>query len=195
VIVAAIIILVFGAVSLQNFIRGQQAAQATAQAVAKVTAMAATFGANNLARCDNLTQIEGGQLDSTARIVVVNSTSSQVADDYQAAVPTANRATSSTDLTDVVCVRTSHSVFAEDSYGDKNSQVTVYRCTRYVVQIEAFVIDAHTGQPIAYRSYDGSDPPTCPDQTDTDLSEYGSTPKPSTVISGLFNISPGPGQV
>ena len=193
-VIAVVIMLLVGILAIQQFVNTQRIAQNAAQAAAKATQMAITFGANNLSRCNNLMQVGDGNLTNTSRIVVIDATTSQVSDDYQAAVPNVNRATSNSDLTDVVCIRNKEIVYAEDSYGEKDSQITAYRCTRYIEQVEAFVIDVRTGQPVAYQRYNGSLPPVCPEQTDTDLSEFGNMPSTATVITGLFSTLPGQDQ-
>jgi len=194
-VIALVLIALVGVLALQQVVSGGQAGQAAAQAAAKATSVAATFGANNLSRCNNLVQSGNGRLSNASRVVVVNPTTGQVWDDYQSAVPAANQAASSADLTDIICIQTWNTVYNEDTYGEQNSSTIVYRCTRYIEQTGAYIIDAHTGQPTAYKVYTGGPPPDCPEQTDRDLSEYGSPPTPATVIVGLFSAGSGAGQI
>jgi hypothetical protein len=139
------------------------------------------FGADLLKLCQGATKTRGGTLPTEARIAAINRTNSTVFDDYDAALPTNLKATDKSDVNVLLCLSEEKSVFNIDEYG----KPVKYRCTQYTRDITAYLVDVKTGKTLDYQTFDGQEPPECPDTTDSNLTRTGSLPLPSDLNSWL----------
>ncbi|GEM_PF-5067865 len=139
------------------------------------------FGAELLKLCQGATKTRDGTLPSAVRIAAINRSNSTVFDDYDAALPTNLKATDKSDVNVLLCLSEEKNVFNVDEYG----KPVKYRCTQYTRDITAYLVDVQTGKTLDYRTFDGQEPPECPDKTDTNLTRTGNLPPASDLNSWL----------
>lgn len=166
----------------QNAWRAEQAAIAVANTKAAYTA---SFGAVNLELCKSTRQISNWNIPTNAHILFFNNESHEIAIPYQEQLPSEKRASSSTDVTHIVCLTPNSVEYSRDEYGEKNSEVVVYTCTRYIRYFDAYVVEVETGKTVAYHRFPGSMPATCPDSVRSSLSYYGELPTPADMVENL----------
>lgn len=139
------------------------------------------FGSDVFNQCQNATKVRSGSLPSNIKIGVINSDKKTVYDTYDQALPDELRATDKSDLTVLLCLTERKTVFATDQYG-KPAQ---YTCTRYARDLTGYLVDIKTGKTIDFLTFDGQEPPECPDETDSNISRIGDTPLPSQINAWL----------
>lgn len=156
----------------------------TAQALPLQHAQAnaiARFGVDLLDLCQNTTTTRNSSWPNTVKIGVINSDAQTVYDDYDSVLPAQLKATDRSDVTVLLCLTETKSVFDIDKYGNPAK----YTCTRYRRDLTGYLIDVKTGTTINYRSFNGQMPPECPDETAIDISRTGDIPLASDVSTWL----------
>jgi hypothetical protein len=186
-LVLAVIVMLFGLVNLQTYVQDRQAAQQSVDQARTQTTIFKQFGEANFTRCHNLATTAGWEVTTDSpHILAVDAKAGSLDSDYQAALPTNLRATNQQDLTHILCVQQNQVELSKDNYGDKNDTTTIYTCLRYRVNVEVFLIDVQSDSVVGYHKVSGGLPQTCPDQTDDNLTYFGTAPSPAQVIQAVF---------
>jgi hypothetical protein len=139
------------------------------------------FGADLLNLCKSATKTRSSSLPANIKIGVIDSNTNSVYEIYDTALPGNLKATDKSDVTALLCLSEEKTAFDTDKYGTPPK----YTCTRYTRDITAYLIDVKTGKTLNYRSFDGQEPPVCPDKTDTSLTRTGDIPLASEITTWL----------
>jgi hypothetical protein len=174
VILVLVVMCSFGLYAAADTIQALPVKQAQEAALSR-------FGADLLKLCQGVTKTRDGTLPTEARIAAINRSNGTVFDDYDTALPANLRATDKSDVNVLLCLGEEKSVFNVDEYG----KPVKYRCTQYTRDITAYLVDVKSGKTLDYRTFDGQEPPECPDKTDTNLTRTGNLPLPSDLNSWL----------
>lgn len=143
-------------------------------------AAVAKYGAEVVNLCKAVSKTGSDPLPENARVVVINADLSTIADSYQKAVAADYQAQGKDDVTHVICMSSVKNTYDTSSYGNGK-----YTCTRYQQNYDIFVVEVKSGKTINYQQAEGTEPPSCPDKTDEDVSRYGDYPSPADIINSV----------
>jgi hypothetical protein len=148
----------------------------------------AQFGEKAVVLCDHLNPDltgKGNVEDVRDKLAIINTSTMITSDELFDALPAERRAQNKEELTGVVCISTGSTVYDTDTYGSGN--VEKYTCTRYRSTTTAYVFDAKSGQLIANRTFEGDTPPSCPERTNKNISQYGNSPDSQLILDWLLS--------
>jgi hypothetical protein len=121
-------------------------------------------------------------LDGT--IGIIDAKKMRFYDDYQAGLPDARQVKTPSELAGIICLREMKTEVEVAKYGSITSTKR-YTCTRYGRDLEAWLFDVKAKKLLAYRVFEGTQPPECPDKTDSNLTKTGNLPPVADIADWL----------
>lgn len=139
---------------------------------------------------DNVKLCETANLKKTNRqlasldgpIGIIDAKKMRLYDDYQVGLPAARQVKALSDLAGVICLREMKTEVDVANYGKTSTR---YTCTRYGRDLEAWLFDVKTKKLLAYRIFEGTQPPECPERTDSNLTKTGNLPPIADIADWL----------
>lgn len=142
---------------------------------------AALLGSDTAKYCSNVSKVDNDTVALSGKLVVLNTLDNTLYTDYQNALPASRQPAVPADVTGVLCLTESQTVFDTSYYGENHD----YTCTQYQKVLDAYLVDKKSGQVLAYQQFTGPTPPDCPDSTDSSLTETGDRVSPTIVADWL----------
>lgn len=149
--------------------------------IREAQAQTATLLGENLELCakENLKTMSRSSVSLKGQIGVVDVEHKRIYKQYQDALDTERQPTEATKLVGILCLREKIETNTEE-YGS-NSSSKRYYCTQYAHDLEAFLFDTQTKKMVAYRKFQGTQPPECPDRTSSSVTKHGQLPPSSDI--------------
>ena len=139
----------------------------------------AQYGDSVLNLCNNL--VPNSPVDASlakgasAKLTFIDAGNKTIRDAYFNALSAGQQAKDKTDITGVVCVNETSTVYNTDKYTDSAGTVK-YTCVQYQKVADVYLFDTKSSKLVAYQQFTGPVPPDCPDKTSENTSRTGDSP-------------------